>query len=137
VADDTPSATERGDVSRPQITELKPGNLFTADLGNLSTDGRLTRRGLFVYFILFFLLIAISALISLLSVRLAFGLITIGFWIFLIGLVKRAHDVGLSGWFILVPFLNIWLLFASGQVGANKFGSNPRAAGDGDASVAR
>jgi uncharacterized protein YegL len=137
VADDTPSATERGDVSRPQITELKPGNLFTVDLGNLSTDGRLTRRGLFGYYVLNFVLMAIAAFISILSTGLAFGLLTIGFWIFLIGLIKRAHDVGLSGWFVLVPFLNLWLLFAPGQEGANKFGPNPRAAGDGDASGAR
>lgn len=126
VDDDTPSVTEGGDISRPQSTELKPSNLFTADLGNLSTDGRLTRKGLFAYFILYFLLVAISALISFLSVRLSFGLITIGFWIFLIGLVKRAHDVGLSGWFSLVPFLNLWLLLAPGQVGPNRFGPDPR-----------
>jgi len=112
--------------ARPQVAELKPSNLFTVDLGNLSTDGRLTRRGLIGYYVLFFVLIVIAAFISFLSAGLAFSLLTIGFWIFLIGLIKRAHDVGLSGWFVLVPFLNLWLLFAPGQAEDNKFGRNPR-----------
>lgn len=123
------ATSSRGEVdARPQVNELKPGNLFTVDLGNLSTDGRLTRRGLFGYYVLNFVLMVIAAFISILSAGLAFGLLTIGFWIFLIGLIKRAHDVGLSGWFVLVPFLNLWLLFAPGQKGANKFGPDPRAA---------
>jgi uncharacterized membrane protein YhaH (DUF805 family) len=46
--------------------------------------------------------------------------------------IKRAHDRGRSGWFILlflVPILNFWplieLLFVRGTVGANRFGPDP------------
>jgi len=46
--------------------------------------------------------------------------------------IKRAHDRGRSGWFILlflVPILNFWplieLLFVRGTTGANRFGPDP------------
>jgi len=47
-------------------------------------------------------------------------------------LIKRSHDPGRSGWFILlflVPFLNFWplieLLFVRGTIGSNRFGPDP------------
>lgn len=115
-----------GVATRSDVAEMRLDNLFTVDLGSLSTDGRLTRSGLFVYLVLYVVLMAISLLISFLSVGLSFGVLTFGFWIFLIGMIKRAHDVGLSGWFILVPFLNVWLLIAPGQQAENVYGRNPR-----------
>lgn len=46
--------------------------------------------------------------------------------------IKRCHDRGRSGWFILVgliPILNIWVLvelgFLRGTTGANRFGPDP------------
>ena len=118
--------TVEGVATRSDVARMRLDNLFTADLGSLSTDGRLTRSGLFVYLVLNVVLMAISLLISFLSVSLSFGVLTIGFWIFLIGMIKRAHDVGLSGWFILVPFWNVWLLIAPGQSADNRYGRNPR-----------
>ena len=49
--------------------------------------------------------------------------------------IKRAHDRGRSGWFILlflVPILNLWplieLLFLPGTNGNNSYGTDPAAA---------
>ena len=46
--------------------------------------------------------------------------------------IRRLHDIGKSGWFsliILIPVIGIiWLLalfFADGDVGGNKYGTNP------------
>ncbi len=46
--------------------------------------------------------------------------------------IKRAHDRGRSGWFILlfmVPILNLWvlieLLFLPGTAGNNNYGAGP------------
>ena len=40
--------------------------------------------------------------------------------------VRRMHDVGKSGWFLLIPFYNLYLLCIDGNVGENKYGSNPK-----------
>jgi len=48
------------------------------------------------------------------------------FWFFLAQGAKRCHDVGFSGWWQLVPFCPLVLLFANGEEGANKYGENPK-----------
>ncbi len=39
---------------------------------------------------------------------------------------KRCHDLGLSGWFQLIPLFGLVLLFKSGDIGPNKFGPDPK-----------
>ena len=40
--------------------------------------------------------------------------------------VRRMHDVGKSGWFILIPFYNLILAFTNGTKGDNKYGADPK-----------
>ena len=41
--------------------------------------------------------------------------------------VKRMHDVGKSGWFIIIPIYSLVLaFFKDGTVGNNKYGENPK-----------
>ena len=40
--------------------------------------------------------------------------------------VRRMHDVGKSGWFLLIPLYNIYLLCTNGDVGSNKYGTDPK-----------
>lgn len=47
--------------------------------------------------------------------------------------VRRLHDIGKSGWMVLIPLIpiigGIWLLvllFTEGESGTNKYGANPK-----------
>lgn len=40
--------------------------------------------------------------------------------------IKRAHDVNVSGWNLLIPIYNLFLLVREGTPGDNNYGINPR-----------
>lgn len=47
-------------------------------------------------------------------------------WLLLAQIAKRCHDIGKSAWFILIPYFALYLFFAKGDKGTNKYGVNPR-----------
>jgi len=53
-------------------------------------------------------------------------------WIMLAQGAKRCHDRGNSGWYQLVPFYMLWMLFADSEVGKNEYGLNPKGIGNDD-----
>jgi len=60
-----------------------------------------------------------------------FGVILIISFIFLIWFslaqtTKRCHDIGNSGWYQLIPFYNLFLLFGNGEIAENEYGINPK-----------
>jgi uncharacterized membrane protein YhaH (DUF805 family) len=48
------------------------------------------------------------------------------FWFMWAQGAKRCHDLGNSGWWQLIPFYALWLLFQDGQAGPNQYGENPK-----------
>jgi uncharacterized membrane protein YhaH (DUF805 family) len=44
--------------------------------------------------------------------------------------VRRMHDVGKSGWFLLIPIYNLVLAVTPGIVGPNEYGPDPKGATD-------
>ena len=40
--------------------------------------------------------------------------------------IRRMHDVGKSGWFILIPIYNLILAIREGDKGANEYGPDPK-----------
>jgi uncharacterized membrane protein YhaH (DUF805 family) len=40
--------------------------------------------------------------------------------------VKRMHDLGKSGWYIIIPIYNLILTFTDGTRGDNEYGENPK-----------
>lgn len=56
-----------------------------------------------------------------------FFLLFIGvFWLLLAQGCKRCHDLGHSGWYQIIPFYFVWLVFAKGELGTNKYGLSPK-----------
>lgn len=53
-------------------------------------------------------------------------------WFCLAQGTKRCHDLGNSGWFQLIPFYVLWMLFQDGEPGENSYGPNPKGIGNED-----
>ncbi len=53
-----------------------------------------------------------------------------GYWFICAQNAKRCHDLGNTGWFQLIPFYGLWMLFADGDYGMNVYGENPKGKGN-------
>lgn len=53
-------------------------------------------------------------------------------WFIIAQGAKRCHDRENSGWYQLIPFYQLWMIFADGQVGENRYGDNPKGIGNKD-----
>ena len=51
-------------------------------------------------------------------------------WFLLAQGTKRCHDIGNSGWYQLIPFYGLWLMFAESHMGQNQYGPNPKGLGN-------
>lgn len=67
---------------------------------------------------------------ELLSLILMIPIVVGLYWMLLAQAVKRSHDVGNSGWYILIPFYTLYLFFADSQYGPNEYGQNPKGLGN-------
>lgn len=47
-------------------------------------------------------------------------------WFILAQGAKRCHDRGNSGWYQIIPFYGLWMLFAEGETGTNEYGNSPK-----------
>lgn len=91
-------------------------------------NGR-ARRSEYWYFVLFNIIA--SVLVAVLSSAIKIPVIYLIYVLiaFLPGLavgIRRMHDVGKSGWFILIPFYNLVLACTDGEKGDNKYGMDPK-----------
>ena len=39
---------------------------------------------------------------------------------------KRCHDLDNSGWYQIIPFYALWMIFQEGKSGVNQYGENPK-----------
>lgn len=59
------------------------------------------------------------------SSLLAFSLI-IMFYVLITQGAKRCHDRGNSGWYQIIPFYFLWMIFGEGDVESNNYGPSPK-----------
>lgn len=51
-------------------------------------------------------------------------------WFMLAQGAKRCHDRGNSGWFQIIPFYSLWMLFGNSDHDPNEYGPNPKGEGN-------
>jgi len=104
-----------------------------------SANGRVSRSQFWLKWALPYIVVTIvlylilSAILDPAVVAIVFGIYLLAaLWPSIAIYIKRAHDRGRSGWFVLlviVPILNIWLMielwFLPGTSGANPYGNDP------------
>ncbi|WP_291595311.1 DUF805 domain-containing protein [Bacteroides sp.] len=47
-------------------------------------------------------------------------------WFMIAQGAKRCHDRGNSGWYQIIPFYGLWMLFAKGDKKSNRYGESPK-----------
>jgi uncharacterized membrane protein YhaH (DUF805 family) len=97
-------------------------------------NGRARRSEYWYFFLINFI---VSQGLAYANVLLFNGLALIGWIVMLINLVilvpsiavaiRRMHDVGKSGWYVLIPIYNIILACTEGTSGPNEYGNDPKA----------
>lgn len=76
----------------------------------------------YVLYFLFFGLAYIASFFAIFNVIMAFGLLVPSIAVS----IRRMHDSGKSGWFMLVPFYNLYLALKAGDIGTNQYGEDPK-----------
>ena len=105
-------------------------NYYITVLQNYANFNGRARRSEYWYFVLFNIIISIG--IGFVGGFIGFTLLST---IYSVGVlvpsiavaVRRMHDVGKSGWFILIPIYNLVLVCSDGDKGDNAYGPDPKA----------
>lgn len=119
--------SEKGEVK--EYTEVK--KTFFKRL--FSNNGRIRRTEYLISFTIFLVLYVAMDRIILTGINPIIMLAYIPLlWFLLAQGAKRCHDIGNSGWYQIIPFYFIWLLFAESSDEANQYGLNPKECGNKD-----
>jgi len=124
------SEAQTGDVkvadNHTNAKSFKRRKMFS---NSFSFSGRIRRTEYGISLIIAFFLITILVLIQESYYEFA-GLVLFYVPIYLFFFAqgaKRCHDMGYNGWWQIVPFFIIWMIFGKGEEGiSNKYGRNPK-----------
>jgi uncharacterized membrane protein YhaH (DUF805 family) len=103
-------------------------NYYFKVLQNYANFSGRARRSEYWFFFLFNVIISIVlSVLSVTGLGLLYLIYSLG--VFIPGIavsVRRMHDVGKSGWYILIPIYNLVLVFTEGDRGPNEYGEDPK-----------
>ena len=105
-------------------------NYYLKVLQNYATFSGRARRSEYWFFVLFNLIISFvfGFVCGLMQVPQLAIIYTLAVLIPSIAVaVRRMHDVGKSGWFLLIPIYNLILACTDGVKGENEYGGDPKA----------
>lgn len=93
---------------------------------------RRTEYGLsyIIYILIYFLSISLIGQMGDFGILLFFVIWIPMFWFLIAQGAKRCHDRGNSGWYQLIPFYGLIMLFGDSDEGPNKYGPNPKGIGN-------
>lgn len=99
-------------------------------------NGRSRRKEYWMFFLLYFISLIVAATLDGIifgTPALFYFLVILVFFVPMIAVgVRRMHDTDHSGWFILVPIVNLIFSLTDGTRGPNRFGNDPKSAGGAD-----
>ena len=96
-----------------------------------SFEGRIRRTDYFLSVLLYFIVIFLLEGAISQSRSGYLGLLYIpALWYLWAQGAKRCHDVDRNGWYQIIPFFFLYLMFVEGQKGANEYGRNPKGVGE-------
>lgn len=124
-----PVFTHNEERVRSEMSELDNTKMFK---NVFLFKGRARRSEFWVaYAIFFFAMMAVSAIAdaggdSGFVAFLCIVLFIAGFWLFLSEGTRRCHDLGHNGFWMLIPYYLLWMLFQNSKEGPNEYGNNPK-----------
>ena len=98
---------------------------------SFSFEGRIRRLEYGLSFIIYYIWMLFSAFVAV-SINadnfegIYYLLLLPGFYFWIAQGAKRCHDRGNTGWYQLIPFYGLWMLFGDGDIGTNNYGANPK-----------
>jgi uncharacterized membrane protein YhaH (DUF805 family) len=104
-------------------------NYYLKVIQNYATFSGRARRSEYWYFVLFNLIFSIVLAIVAAVIRFPLLSTLYSLAVLLPSIavaVRRMHDVGKSGWFILIPIYNLILCCTNGVNGSNEYGEDPK-----------
>jgi len=114
-------ALNNSTVTPPISLKRKQGMFSNA----FSFDGRIRRLeygiSIIIYLFLYTIVLALTEEIPIVGL-----LIIPSIWFLSAQAAKRCHDMGNSGWYQLIPFYMVWIIFAKGDSVGNKYGRDPK-----------
>ena len=131
----SPGPTQAPVPSSPQPVQPS-ANSSTGSKGMFSHlfsfNGRIRRLEYVLTFLAFYLYELPMELISEDDLSAGFAIVWLlllipVLWIFYAQGARRCHDMNNSGWYQLIPFYALWMIFKKGDSGSNNYGDDPKA----------